>query len=89
MNIEDKIIENLRESYTDIDVFFDNISEFDLVYLKEIKKMNYAKKILELEVKKLEKSLKEFEDANWERGMKLTKHKIKQVKKVLETIIKE
>lgn len=36
MNIEDKIIENLRESYTDIGVFFDSISEFDLVYLKEI-----------------------------------------------------
>jgi exonuclease VII small subunit len=51
--------------------------------------MNYAKKILELEVKKLEKSLKEFEDANWERGVKLTKHKIKQVKKAIETFIKE
>lgn len=49
--------------------------------------MNYAKKVLELEVKKLEKSLKEFEDANWQRGFKLTKHKIKQVKKVLEKIV--
>jgi len=49
--------------------------------------MNYAKKVLELEVKKLEKSLIEFEDANWQRGAKLTKHKIKQVKKVLETIV--
>ena len=49
--------------------------------------MNYAKKILELEVKKLEKSLKEFEDANWERGVKLTKHKIKQVKKVISLFV--
>lgn len=36
MKIEDKIIENLRNSYTDICIFFDNISEFDLIYLKEI-----------------------------------------------------
>lgn len=36
MKIEDKIIENLRNSYTDIGIFFDNISEFDLIYLKEI-----------------------------------------------------
>lgn len=49
--------------------------------------MNYAKKVLELEVKKLEQSLKEFQDANWQRGEKLTKHKIKQVKKVLEKIV--
>ena len=48
--------------------------------------MNYAKKVLELEVKKLKQSLKEFEDANWQRGVKLTKHKIRQVKKAIETL---
>jgi len=36
MNIEDKIIENLINAYPDIDVFLNNISEFDLIYLKEI-----------------------------------------------------
>jgi len=36
MNIEDKIIENLINAYPDIDAFFNNISEFDLIYLKEI-----------------------------------------------------
>ena len=49
--------------------------------------MNYEKKVLEQEVKTLEKSLIEFEDANWKRGIKLTKHKIKQLKKVLETFV--
>lgn len=48
--------------------------------------MNYAKKVLENELKKLEHSLKDFEEANWLRGVKLTKHKIKQVKKVIEKL---
>jgi exonuclease VII small subunit len=48
--------------------------------------MNYAKKVLEQELKKLNQSLTEFEDANWQRGVKLTKHKIKQVEKTIEKL---
>jgi len=51
--------------------------------------MNYAKKVLEQELKKLNQSLTEFEDANWQRGVKLTKHKIKQVEKTIEKLWKE